>query len=535
MKKLMKKKRKLIIFISIIVSVLTIATLALTYAYFSANISGNTSTSTSVVAKGTASISFSNDHGISLTADQDSFASGSGSLQQYNNIIVNFTDPDENSNIVLYYNVFLNIKKNDFVYTQDESTPELLFEFHGRGDEVNSEGMVTSIDGLTYKENVTDANGNVYSGFDVTKKTGVIPISMNNAMSLKGVKFDFLGGRLTFVNYNADQTDNAGKTFEAELIVTAEPFIAGMKMNEALKLLSVGGELKSNSYVSLPESGLWSHSTTSLDTSAQDGSYRYYGNPDNFVCFGYDVTSTNKCPHENLYRIIGIIDNKVKLIKYDYATKELLGYTGTEKGGYLSSSSITSSSFPKYESKGGKLDSIDYYTLSTSVSQSYNNYAASELNLVNLNDVYLKNLGQKWADKIAMSTWHFGAYDNSNNITSGKPKDILDTEMATSSTYPDIESKVGLMYASDFAYSAMYNWWGGSAVTGSSSWASMYWMFMGLPELTISPNSMALFTITKDGGISFSPSGAIRPVFSLNEDVEYVSGSGTIDSPFIIN
>lgn len=529
----MKKKRKLIIFISIIVSVLTIATLALTYAYFSANISGNTSTSTSVVAKGTASISFSHDGGISLTADQDSFASGSGSLQKSNHFIVSFADTDENSNIVLYYNVFLNIKKNDFVYTQDESTPELLFEFHGRGDEVNSEGMVTSIDGLTYKENVTDANGNVYSGFDVTEKTGVIPISMNNAMSLKGGKVDFLFGRLTFVNYNADQTDNAGKIFEAELIVTAEPFIAGMKMNEALKLLSV--DENSNPYLGSYQSGLWHHAT--YETSAQDGSYRYYGNPDNFVCFGYDVTSTNKCPHENLYRIIGIIDNKVKLIKYDYATKELLGYTGTEKGGYSYSSSITSSSFPNYESKGGKLANIDYYTLSTSDSQSYSNYAASELNLVNLNDVYLKNIGQKWADKIAVSTWHFGGYDNASILypnANSKPKEIFDAEMTTSSTYPDLNAKVGLMYISDYVYTTNSGWWSSAAYSSSGAWAVSYWMFMGLPELTISPMSMGLFNILASGGISFG-GGAVRPVFSLNEDVEYVSGSGTIDSPFIIN
>lgn len=530
----MKNKKKLIIFISIIVSVLTIGTIALTYAYFSANISGNTSTSTSVVAKGTASLSMSWDRStVSISADQDNFASGQGSIRDRNNIIVSFNDPDENSNVVLYYNVFLNIKKNDFIYTQDESTPELLLQIY-------ADAEVQNVAGLTYKESVTDANGDTYSGFDVTEKTGIIPISYNNPMSLQN-KLDFMGNAITFINYNADQTGNAGKTFEAELIITAEPFVAGMKMNEALKLLSVGGDVGNNAFGSeaFPRTGLWSHSATSMSSSAQDGSYRYYGeNPDNFVCFGYDVTSTNKCPQDNLYRIIGVIDNKVKLIKYDYATKELLGYTGSEKGGYSNSTDLTIASMPKYEQRGGKLSVVDNYTLSTSVSQSHTNYAASELNLVNLNNVYLKNIGQKWSDKIAMSTWHFGAYDNANMLypnAKSKPREIFDAEMTTSTTYPDLTAKIGLMYISDYAYTVSREWWGVYAYDTSGAWAVNYWMFMGLSEYTISPNSMSLFNITSTGGVSMNSSAAIRPVFSLNEDVEYVSGTGSIGDPFIIN
>ena len=62
------------------------------------------------------------------------------------------------------------------------------------------------------------------------------------------------------------------------------------------------------------------------DQEAGDNSYRYSGaNPNNFVCFGSDATT---CPNDNLYRIIGIFDNQVKLIKHDYATTNLLGTDG---------------------------------------------------------------------------------------------------------------------------------------------------------------------------------------------------------------
>ena len=64
---------------------------------------------------------------------------------------------------------------------------------------------------------------------------------------------------------------------------------------------------------------------SSLQNGANDNSYRYAGAHDvvdNFVCFG---TDTKPCPDDNLYRIIGVFGDKVKLIKYDYTTKELLG------------------------------------------------------------------------------------------------------------------------------------------------------------------------------------------------------------------
>lgn len=59
---------------------------------------------------------------------------------------------------------------------------------------------------------------------------------------------------------------------------------------------------------------------------AGDNSYRYSGaNPDNFICFGSDEAT---CPTDNLYRIIGVFDNKIKLIKYDYAGSDMLGTNG---------------------------------------------------------------------------------------------------------------------------------------------------------------------------------------------------------------
>ena len=60
------------------------------------------------------------------------------------------------------------------------------------------------------------------------------------------------------------------------------------------------------------ENDLYYHDAD-LANGAGDNSYRYAGaNPNNYVCFGSDAVT---CPSDNLYRIIGVFGNEVKLIK----------------------------------------------------------------------------------------------------------------------------------------------------------------------------------------------------------------------------
>ena len=96
-----------------------------------------------------------------------------------------------------------------------------------------------------------------------------------------------------------------------------------------------GGETLSTCITTLSQNSTSSytniyHHDSALANGAGDNSYRYAGaNPNNFVCFG---TNTTPCPTDNLYRIIGVFGNQVKLIKYDYATSALLGTDGDYKG-----------------------------------------------------------------------------------------------------------------------------------------------------------------------------------------------------------
>ena len=69
---------------------------------------------------------------------------------------------------------------------------------------------------------------------------------------------------------------------------------------------------------------MYLHDST-LPNGAEDNSYRFAGSNEsvnNFVCFG---TDDSVCPYDNLYRIIGVFNNQVKLIKWDFANSNLLG------------------------------------------------------------------------------------------------------------------------------------------------------------------------------------------------------------------
>ena len=134
---------------------------------------------------------------------------------------------------------------------------------------------------------------------------------------------------------------------------------------------------------------------------AGDYSYRFSGaDPNNYVCFGSDEEI---CPDDNLYRIIGVFDGQVKLIKYDYAGESTLGTAPA--------SNVTpSSSYYK-----GSLSSIPTYYWSGSSSIESNIWSNSTLNTEILNGTYLNTIGGEWASMIATIEWKVGGQIQQNN------------------------------------------------------------------------------------------------------------------------
>ena len=276
---------------------------------------------------------------------------------------------------------------------------------------------------------------------------------------------------------------------------------------------------------------------SSLTNGAGDSSYRYSGaNPNNYVCFG---SNESTCPTDNLYRIIGVFGNNVKLIKYDYATSALLGtdrdYYGTE---------TPNSSYYK-----GSLTTINTYYWNNSTKK--NTWSESLLNKTNLNTNFINNIGTEWANKIATTTWKVGGntYANIRDVipaTAYQNEIVNPVTTNTTDNATEYSAKIGLMYVSDYGFGAgpsawtttLYNYDGG--VNGSTI-RSLNWMHMGYYDWTLSrlaDNSDSAFRVYDDGHVSHNRvylHDAVRPSFNLESSITYVSGDGTQNSPIIIN
>ena len=297
------------------------------------------------------------------------------------------------------------------------------------------------------------------------------------------------------------------------------------------------------------ENNIYYHDSD-LANGAGDNSYRYAGaNPNNFVCFGSD---TSPCPTDNLYRIIGVFGEGyhgvtgkqlVKLIKYDYMTTDELGTDGDYSQTYKEWGMDST-----YKGTYGDGERIGvYYWNYKATGSATNTWSTSLLNKTNLNTNFINNIGTTWANKIATVTWKVGG-NTYANISDVVPATTYQNEIVnpvttnTTDNATTYSAKIGLMYVSDYGFAASPDAWTLTMSSYNNTTATNNnWMYMGLYEWTISrdaDSSSVAFGVFSDGGVYFSGvngSIGVRASFSLESSVSYVSGSGSMSDPIVIN
>ena len=246
-------------------------------------------------------------------------------------------------------------------------------------------------------------------------------------------------------------------------------------------------------YTSQGSNGLYYH-TSSLANSAADNSYRYAGaNVNNYVCFGSDAAT---CPSDNLYRIIGVFGNEVKLIKNS---------------------------------------SIGDYTWDSENSNIWDSSTKPDIRST-LNTTFLNTLSNTWQNKIVTHAWYVGGFSN----YSPTPRSAFRSENDSRSNITTDSMKIGLMYVSDFGYATSPNVWTKrmNYYDGFSN-RDNNWMFLST-EWTISRRSsdnVLVFYIMYGTGITNGSSNGVnatRPCFYLTSSTQYISGSGTSTDPIRI-
>ena len=598
----MENKKQAIILSGVAIVALLALIIGATYAYFRASGNSGSNTDINVTTYTLDLLSFEMGSDIKINADQTSFASGKGNATGSTFAKAILTANNKTNTATKNYYMYLNISNNTFTYTQNETTPELLLTITDV-----SGNAITSITGLTYKT-VIDGKGTSVSGFDITTKSGLLTLFDNREITASPTKTEEWNVTVTFVNYNVNQTGNAGKSFNAKLMIQQEEYELTLADICAGKTLS---DCVISQYTGTQgDNALYYHNST-LTNGAGDNSYRYAGgdyvlteagkatgatmmigynnsvttalidfycngtkqyvgyasscstshyylikgdttqyqtynealnasvekgyltkdNVKNFVCFGSDATT---CPTENLYRIIGVFNNHVKLIKYDYAKSSLLGTDGDFSQEY------TSNYFSGEQGESPSSNSLYYWN-----NAGTNTWSASKLNTVNLNTNFTTNIGTAWANKIATTTWKVGGGTYAN-LRDAVPKTAYQYEVGSSASTTTYDAKIGLMYVSDYYYSASPSAW--TLVGYNSDYTKSYasakgenWLYGGGWDWTISrdsDSSYGAFLVNGDGFVNsvivYTGSG-VRPSFSLLSSTTYVSGSGSMSDPVRIN
>ena len=481
----MKNKKQAII-LSVIASIaLLVLIVGATYAYFQASGGTGTSANLRVTTYTTDVFNFEVGSDISIYADATSFASGKGNASGSTFAKAILTANNKTNTATEHYYLYLNISNNTFLYTQNESTPELLLTITDA-----SGNAVTDITSLAYKT-VTDGKGTSISGYDITNKSGLITLFNNKEITASPTKTDEWNITVTLVNYDKDQSKNAGKSFSAKLMIQKEEY----------KLPTLAEYVKSQYTGTQGDNGIYYHES-SLANGAGDNSYRYAGASDsvnNYICLGSDATT---CPEANLFRIIGVFGDKTKVIR----AKSV----GSQKWNTSSSNTWSSSSLNTY-----------------------------------LNGEYLTSLGTI-AEKIATTTWKVGG-GSWANIGTSVPKTAYQYEVGSSASTTTYDAKIGLMYVSDYYYSASPSAWtlvgynSNDATKDYRAAKTTNWLYLGSTEWTISRNSgvtVNAFVVISAGNVYdnyVTNSFAVRPSFNLLSSTTYVSGSGSMSDPVRVN
>ena len=211
-------KNKKAITLSVIASLaLLVLIIGATYAYFQASGGDGTSANLRVTTYTTDIITFEVGSNINIETNATLFSQGKGNASGTTFARATLTANNKTNSATENYNLFLNISDNTFVYSVDTNTPELILTIK---DKSNNE--VTSIEGLTYKA-VTDGKGTTIKGFDITNKNGLLTL-FNKDITTTSTTVEEWNVTVTFVNYNKDQTKNAGKKFDAQLIISKDNF-----------------------------------------------------------------------------------------------------------------------------------------------------------------------------------------------------------------------------------------------------------------------------------------------------------------------
>ena len=255
------------------------------------------------------------------------------------------------------------------------------------------------------------------------------------------------------------------------------------------------------------------------DLEADDNNYRYAGASNiinNYVCLDGTTTSGKCTSEEDLYRIIGLFKNEDK-----YQTKVIKNIPFTDENASTDES-----------------NHIGYYWSGTK--DNYQNvWADSKLNSEILNNSFISSIDKY--NKLIIEHNYIVGGNTYELISLANAKVVYQNEIINPYQKLTCNTKIGLMYASDYGFAAFPSAW--NTILNSYHLENIRtnnWLFINdKQEWTITPRTdlnTNAFVTSLNGYIGSTFIGeyshAIRPVFYLDSKTKLLSGEGTESNPY---
>ena len=429
----------------------------------------------------------------------------------------NITNRDTTSNLL--YTVKLNITSID-TELQDKTFKYVLLEndkIVGRGNFENAQSDTT-----------------------LTLYTGVLDkgVSSNNTTSTYKLYFYIDGNEENNPNMmNKSLIGKIDVSLEGGVSISLDKYITNL-YNKTNKSTVVNNSITYN-YAS--SESLMNDRLGGIITSLDGGNIRYYGaSPNNYIyfnCTDYSNQTSNTC---ELWRIIGVFDGKVKIVRdglignLSWDTSESTVNSGSGVNEW-NDADLMKLLNPGYESEsiGGSL----YYNGKSG--QYYYGGNNGTTSIIDFSKLGIKN--DTTRNMIADVNWSLGGFSSSsiysNQVYQYERGDTVYSGRSTMWT-----GKIALMYLSDYGYAADFDKCDKELIEyNDSACTSNNWLFLsGYYFHLLSPNSYnpdVVWGINDTGrssteGYVASNTISVRPSLYLISDISMTSGNGSKSNPY---